>query len=53
MTIALYFDGLVILRMVIASFLCETGRGWIFYVVLCYTSAGWIEGITYWVLGDT
>ena len=49
MTFAFCFDGLVLLRMLVAYFLRETGRGWIFYAVLCYTSAGWIEGITYLV----
>lgn len=48
---ALCFDTLVLLRMAIAYFSRETGRGWIFYAVLCYTSAAWIEGLTYLVLG--
>jgi hypothetical protein len=50
---ALCFDTLVFLRMMIAYFGRESGRGWIFYAVLCYTSPAWIEGITYLVLGDT
>jgi len=53
MTFAFYFDALVLARMVIAYFCHETGRGWIFYAALCYSSAAWIEGITYLVLGDT
>ena len=50
---ALCFDALVLLRMMIAYSGRETGRGWIFYAVLCYTSPAWIEGLTYLVLGDT
>jgi hypothetical protein len=53
MNFALGFDALVLLRMMIAYFGRETGRGWIFYAVLCYTSPVWIEGLTYLVLGDT
>jgi len=53
MTFAFYFDVFVFLRMVISYFCRETGQGWIFYTVLCYTSAAWIEGITYLILGDT
>lgn len=47
------FDGLILLRMLLAYFRRETGRGWLVYAVLCYTSAAWIEGITYLVLGET
>ena len=53
MTFALVFDVLVLARTLVAYRRHETGRGWIFYAVLCYTSAGWIEGITYLVLGET
>src|SRR5215469_2678945 len=49
---ALYFDALVLARTMIAYFGRETGRGWIFYAVLCYTSAAWIEGLAYLILGD-
>ena len=50
---ALSFDGLVLVRMIWAYFRRETGKGWIVYAVLCYSSVVWIEGITYIVLGDT
>ena len=53
MTFALVFDGLVIARLLLAHHRHEIGRGWIVYAVLCYTSAGWIEGITYLILGET
>ena len=53
MTFALVFDVMVLTRMLVAYRRHETGRGWIVYAVLCYTSAGWIEGITYLVLGET
>jgi hypothetical protein len=52
-TFALVFDVLILVRALIAYRRHETGRGWIAYTVLCYTSAGWIEGLAYWVLGET
>jgi hypothetical protein len=52
-TFAVVFDVLVLARTLVAYRRRETGRGWIVYAVLCYTSAGWIEGITYLVLGRT
>jgi hypothetical protein len=51
--LAYSFDGLVLLRMLVAYIRSETGKGWVFYAALCYTSVAWIEGITYLVLGDT
>ena len=53
MTFAIMFDLLVLVRTLVAHYRKETGRGWIVYAVLCYTSAGWIEGITYLILGET
>jgi hypothetical protein len=53
MTFAMTFDVLVLARTLVAYKCKETGRGWIAYAVLCYTSAGWIEGVTYLVLGET
>jgi hypothetical protein len=50
--LAYSFDGLVALRMLWAYFRRETGKGWIAYAVLCYTSVVWIEGITYLMLGE-
>ncbi len=50
---ALCFDALVLMRMMIAYSGRETGRGWIFYAVLCYASAAWIEGLAYLISGDT
>lgn len=52
MALAFSFDGLVLVRILLAYFRRETGKGWIFYAVLCYTSVLWIEGITYLVLGN-
>lgn len=46
--VALLFDVLMLGRMWIARQLRETGRGWVFYAVLCYTSPLWIEGAA-WV----
>lgn len=45
------FDVLVLIRVAAARACCETGKGWLFYVVLCYTSPAWIEGVAYLVLG--
>jgi hypothetical protein len=42
--VALIFDALYLARVAWAYWRKETGRGWIFYIVLMYTSAGWIEG---------
>lgn len=53
MKFAIVFDLLVLARTLVAYRRHETGRGWIVYAVLCYTSAGWIEGVTYLVLGET
>ncbi len=46
--IAFAVDLLVLVRVAIAWASNETGRGWLFYVILLYTSAFWIEGIV-WV----
>lgn len=51
MGLAFSFDGLVLTRMFVAWFAHETGRGWIFYAVLCYTSPAWIDGVAYLVIG--
>jgi hypothetical protein len=53
MTFAIVFDLLVLARTLVAYRRREAGRGWIVYALLCYTSAGWIEGTTYLVFGDT
>lgn len=47
MAVAFAFDALIVVRMWMAYRRRETGRGWIFYAVLTYTSAGWIEAIAY------
>src|SRR5258707_9378327 len=49
--LAYAFDGFVLVRMLVAWIARETGRGWIFYAVLCYTSTAWIEGVAYLVIG--
>ena len=50
---ALMFDLFVAGRILFAYVRNEKGRGWIFYVVLMYSSALWIEGVTYVVFGET
>ena len=52
-TFAFVFDALVVARWWVANRRHETGRGWIVYAILCYTSAGWIEGIAYLIWGET
>jgi len=49
--IALGVDMLVLIRVAIAWVRNETGRGWLFYVILLYTSAFWIEGIVWLYTG--
>ena len=51
MALAFSFDGLVLIRMLLAYFRRESGKGWIVYAVLCYTSVLWVEGLAYLVLG--
>src|SRR5690242_4264725 len=50
-TFACAFDALVLIRVLVARACHETGKGRLFYVVLCYTSPAWIEGVAYLVLG--
>ena len=51
-TFAYSFDGLVLLRMLLACFRRETCKGWLVYALLCHSSPAWIEGVTYLVLGE-
>ena len=39
------FDGLVLMRILVALVLNEHGRGWLFYMILLYTSPIWISFI--------
>jgi len=50
--IALAFDTLVVIRVAIAWARNETGRGWLFYAILLYTSAFWIEGVVWIFMRD-
>lgn len=50
-TFALVLDALIVVRMLIAYFARERGRGWIFYAVALYTSAVWITVLARVVLG--
>ena len=45
------FDGLILFRIFVARACREKGKGWLFYVILCYTSPAWIEGAAYILLG--
>lgn len=40
---ALIFDGLIVLRLIVARLLKQKDRGWIFYAILLYSSPLWIE----------
>lgn len=51
MKFALAFDGLVLLRIGMAKLLKETGKGWVFYVALLYSSPAWIHLVALIVLG--
>lgn len=51
MTVALVFDGLVLVRMLAARWLKERNRGWMFYAILCCTSGIWIELLSWLSLG--
>ncbi len=42
-TVALIFDGLVVLRIIAAKLLKQKDKGWIFYTVLLYSSPLWID----------
>lgn len=53
MMFAVVFDLLIFARTLVAYRRKETGRGWIVYAVLCCTSAGWIEGLAFLILGET
>jgi hypothetical protein len=44
-------DLLVAIRIAVAYLRKETGRGWLFYVVLLYTSPVWITLVAWIVLG--
>jgi hypothetical protein len=48
---ALVLDGLVLLRSGVARLRRETGSGWVFYVVLLYSSPLWIHLAALIVLG--
>lgn len=50
-TFALVFDGLVILRIVAARLLNQKDKGWIFYMVLLYSSPLWIELASWLTIG--
>ncbi len=51
MQFSFIFDGLMLVRILVAWHWEETGRGWVFYTWLCYTSPLWIEGLTWLILG--
>ena len=46
LVVALTFDGLILVRALIAHLLRERGRSWIFYVLLSYTSVFWLDHLT-------
>ncbi|GAG03113.1 unnamed protein product, partial [marine sediment metagenome] len=42
LTFAFVFDGLIVLRIYVALWVRQKGKGWIFYAVLLYSSPFWI-----------
>lgn len=44
--------GLIAFRAVVAYLCRERNRGWVFYTILAYTSAGWIQIISRIVFGS-
>jgi hypothetical protein len=48
---AAWFDALFIVRVLLAYFCREKGKGWMFYSMLILSSAIWIYGITSLALG--
>ncbi len=53
MGFAFAFDAAMIARILVAYYRKESGRGWVFYAALLYSSALWIEGLTYVLFGET
>jgi len=51
MAMATTFDGLVVLRIIAAKMLQQKDKGWIFYVVLLYSSPLWIELASWITIG--
>lgn len=49
--LALAFDGLIVLRIIIAKLAKQNDRGWIFYAILTYLSPFWIRLATYLLSG--
>ena len=47
----LAWDAFVVARMVLAYFRKETGRDWLIYAVLCYTSPIWIIAMVHFTVG--
>ena len=47
-----WFDLLFIARVILARIRHETGKGWVFYSILMLSSAAWIWGIVYLMLGS-
>lgn len=41
--VALWFDVMILLRIIAAFFMKQTGDAWVIYCVLCYSSVIWIH----------
>lgn len=52
-SLGLGWDAYVVIRMAVAYFRKDTGRDWIIYSILCWTSPLWISAIVYLAVGRT
>tara|TARA_B100000609_G_scaffold197469_1_gene194912 strand:+ start:789 stop:1091 length:303 start_codon:yes stop_codon:yes gene_type:complete len=46
---AIVFDVLIVLRIILAKILKQRDKGWIFYLIMIYTSPLWIE-LAAWIV---
>lgn len=46
MKVAFLFDGLIVLRIIVAKLLKQKDKGWIFYAILIYSSPVWMYLLT-------
>ena len=51
MAFALVFDGLILIRILLARRRKERNKGWVFYAILCCTSPLWIELLSRPIIG--
>jgi len=52
LTFALVFDGLILIRILLARHRKERNSGWVFYTILCLSSPAWIEFLSRLIVND-